>query len=43
MTSDVRTGDVVRDAGILGIAAGIVTFVWPDVTLYTVSVLVAWT
>lgn len=29
-------------AGILGVAAGIVTFVWPDVTLYAVSVLVAW-
>jgi uncharacterized membrane protein HdeD (DUF308 family) len=29
-------------AGILGVVAGIVTFVWPGVTLYVVSVLVAW-
>ena len=28
--------------GILGVAAGIVTFVWPDITLYAVSILVAW-
>lgn len=29
-------------AGILGVAVGVVTFVWPDVTLYAVSILVAW-
>jgi uncharacterized membrane protein HdeD (DUF308 family) len=29
-------------AGILGIAAGILTVVWPAITLYVVSVLVAW-
>lgn len=29
-------------SGILGVIAGIATFVWPDVTLYVVSVLVAW-
>lgn len=29
-------------AGILAVAAGVVTFVWPDVTLYAVSILVAW-
>jgi uncharacterized membrane protein HdeD (DUF308 family) len=29
-------------AGILGVAAGILTLVWPDVTLYVVSILVAW-
>jgi uncharacterized membrane protein HdeD (DUF308 family) len=28
--------------GILGLAAGIVTFVWPDITLYAVSIMVAW-
>jgi uncharacterized membrane protein HdeD (DUF308 family) len=28
--------------GTLGVAAGIGTFVWPDITLYTVSILVAW-
>jgi uncharacterized membrane protein HdeD (DUF308 family) len=28
--------------GILGIAAGILTFVWPDITLYVLSILVAW-
>ncbi|GAB1644067.1 HdeD family acid-resistance protein [Krasilnikovia sp. MM14-A1259] len=29
-------------AGVLGVAAGILTFVWPGETLYVVSVLVAW-
>jgi uncharacterized membrane protein HdeD (DUF308 family) len=29
-------------SGIFGLAAGILTFVWPDITLYVVSVLVAW-
>jgi uncharacterized membrane protein HdeD (DUF308 family) len=24
------------------VAAGVITFVWPDVTLYVVSILVAW-
>jgi uncharacterized membrane protein HdeD (DUF308 family) len=28
--------------GILGIAASILALVWPDITLYTVSILVAW-
>ncbi len=28
--------------GILGIAAGIVTLLWPDITLYAVSIMVAW-
>lgn len=29
-------------SGILGVIAGIVTFAWPDVTLYVVSIFVAW-
>jgi uncharacterized membrane protein HdeD (DUF308 family) len=29
-------------AGILGVAAGVMTFVWPAITLYAVAVLVAW-
>jgi uncharacterized membrane protein HdeD (DUF308 family) len=28
--------------GILGVVSGLVAFVWPDITLYAVSVLVAW-
>jgi uncharacterized membrane protein HdeD (DUF308 family) len=28
--------------GILGVAAGILTFAWPGITLYAVSILVAW-
>ena len=29
-------------AGILGVAAGIITFAWPGITLYAVSIFVAW-
>jgi hypothetical protein len=28
--------------GILAVAAGIMAFAWPDITLYVVSILVAW-
>jgi uncharacterized membrane protein HdeD (DUF308 family) len=28
--------------GILGVIAGIITLVWPDITLYVVSIFVAW-
>lgn len=28
--------------GVLGVVAGIGTFVWPDISLYAVSILVAW-
>jgi uncharacterized membrane protein HdeD (DUF308 family) len=28
--------------GIVGVAAGIMTFVWPDITLYVVSIFAAW-
>lgn len=29
-------------SGILGLAAGIVTFAWPDITLYAIAILLAW-
>lgn len=29
-------------AGILGVAAGVITLVWPGITLYVVSIFVAW-
>ena len=28
--------------GLLGVAAGIITFVWPSITLYVLAILVAW-
>ena len=43
VASQVRSGRwLLIVAGILGVAAGIMAFVWPDATLYVVSVLVAW-
>lgn len=32
----------VHHGWILGIAAGILTFIWPGLTLYVVAILVAW-
>ena len=29
-------------SGVMGIAAGILTLVWPDISLYVVSIMVAW-
>jgi uncharacterized membrane protein HdeD (DUF308 family) len=43
MASQVRSGRwLLIVAGVLGVAAGIMAFVWPDATLYVMSVLVAW-
>lgn len=43
LASQVRTGRwLLIVAGTAGVAAGIVTVAWPDITLYVVSIMVAW-